>query len=57
MNTSIDKSKLSPLTTTEIEKGKEKQAEEIEPRIVITDNLGASIGMCTSHCAKKGTRG
>jgi hypothetical protein len=57
MNTTINESALPPLTATDTEKGQEKQTEEIYPSIVIADDLDASIGMCTSHCAKKGTRG
>ena len=57
MNTTINKSALPPLTATEAETGQEKQAEGICPNIVIADDLDASIGMCASHCAKKGTRG
>jgi len=47
----------SLLPTKEIEKVKENQTEEIEPKIVINDNLRKSPGMCTSHCTKKGTQG
>lgn len=57
MNTTISESALPTLTATETEKGQEKQTAEICPNIVIDDDLDASIGMCASHCAKKGTRG